>query len=110
MTLPMIPVGSKALPLAVPAAAVQLGPQGPYVFVIKDGGVAELRPIDIKRTQNLEAVIGKGLAAGEQVVVDGQLRLVNGAAVATRPAQGEAPSAAPPPAAPTPPKPSTPRG
>ncbi len=37
--------------LSVPAAAVQLGPQGPYIFVIKDGSVAEVRPISIKRTQ-----------------------------------------------------------
>ena len=35
----------------------------------------------IKRTQGGESVIGKGLEGGEQVVVDGQLRLVNGAAV-----------------------------
>ena len=55
-------------------------------------------------------IAGKGLTAGEQVVVDGQLRLVNGAAVATRPSHGEAPAAAAPPAAPTLPKPSTPRG
>src|SRR6185369_10900901 len=69
--------------LSVPSAAVQLGPQGPYVFVVKDN-VAELRPIEIKRTQQGETIVGKGLRAGETVVVDGQLRLVNGAAVAPR--------------------------
>jgi multidrug efflux system membrane fusion protein len=77
--------------LALPAAAVQLGPQGPYLFVVKDGSTVELRPIEIKRTQNLEAVIGKGLQPGEQVVIDGQLRLVNGASVAVREPQNEAP-------------------
>ncbi len=66
--------------IAVPAPAIQLGPQGPYLFVVKDS-VAELRNVVIKRTQNGESVIGKGLEAGEQVVVDGQLRLVNGANV-----------------------------
>jgi multidrug efflux system membrane fusion protein len=70
--------------LSVPAAAVQLGAQGPYVFVVKDG-TAELRQVVVKRTQNGESVIGRGLEAGESVVVDGQLRLVNGAAVAVRP-------------------------
>jgi membrane fusion protein, multidrug efflux system len=90
--------------LAVPSAAVQLGPQGAYVFVIKDGNTAEVRPIEVKRTQNGESVIGVGLKAGESVVVDGQLRLVNGAAVSTRPAQGEAPPVAPA----TPPKPPVP--
>ncbi len=83
--------------IAVPAPAIQLGPQGPYLFVVKDG-VAELRNVVIKRTQNGESVIGKGLDAGEQVVVDGQLRLVNGANVAIRPATPEQPAtaAAPP--------------
>jgi multidrug efflux system membrane fusion protein len=36
-------------------------------------------------------VIGSGLKPGEQIVVDGQLRLVNGAQVTTRPAQNDAP-------------------
>lgn len=74
--------------LSVPAAAVQLGPQGPYVFVVKDGAV-ELRQVVVKRTQNGESVIGKGLEAGESVVIDGQLRLVNGATVSVRPPQVE---------------------
>jgi multidrug efflux system membrane fusion protein len=84
--------------LALPAAAVQLGPQGPYVFVIKDGNTAEVRPVVISRTQYGESVIASGLKAGEQVVVDGQLRLVNGATVAVRPpAQAEPPKPAAPP-------------
>ena len=50
--------------ISVPAAAVQLGPQGAYVFVVKDG-VAEVRPVVIKRTQDGESVIGSGLDDGE---------------------------------------------
>lgn len=73
--------------ISVTAAAVQLGPQGPYLFVVKDG-VAEVRPVVIKRTQSGESVIGSGLADGESVVVDGQLRLVNGAPVTIRPPTG----------------------
>jgi multidrug efflux system membrane fusion protein len=92
--------------LSVPAAAVQLGTQGPYVFVIKDGNTAEVRPITIKRTQYGESVVGSGLKAGESVVIDGQLRLVNGASVAVR--QPEV--AKPPPASNEPPKPAPPRG
>ena len=87
-----IVLGIEANALAVPAAAVQLGPQGPYVFVIKDGSVAELRSIVVARTQGGESVVARGLKAGEQVVVDGQLRLVNGASVAVRaPAEAEPP-------------------
>jgi multidrug efflux system membrane fusion protein len=84
--------------VAVPSAAVQLGPQGPYIFAVKDGH-AELRPIVIKRHQGGEAVVGKGVAAGDQIVVDGQLRLVNGAPVMIRapsPPAGQ-PAGTPPP-------------
>jgi len=83
--------------LSVPAAAVQLGPQGPYVFVIKDGNVAELRQVNVSRTQGGETVVSSGVNAGEQVVVEGHLRLVNGAPVASKPIQNEAPKPAAPP-------------
>ena len=86
-------LGVEADAISVPAPAVQLGAQGPYVFVIKDGKVAEVRPIQLKRTQGGESVVGGGLAAGESVVIDGQLRLVNGAPAAPKPAD---PPATPP--------------
>jgi len=79
-----IVLGIESDALSVPASAVQLGSQGPFVFVIKDA-VAELRPVVVKRTQDGRAVIGKGVESGEQVVVDGQLRLVQGASVTIRP-------------------------
>ncbi len=65
-----------------PAAAVQTGQQGQYVFVVKrrpDGRAAAGagRPA----WTSDEAVIAEGLAAGETVVTDGQLRLVPGAAI-----------------------------
>jgi multidrug efflux system membrane fusion protein len=92
-----IVLGIETEAISVPAGAVQLGPQGPFVFVVKDG-VAELRQITVKRTQEGYAVIGKGVESGEQVVVDGQLRLVNGATVAIRPPTPEParPAPAPP--------------
>jgi multidrug efflux system membrane fusion protein len=86
-----IVLGVEPNALAVPTAAVQLGPQGPFVFVIKDGNVAELRNVNISHTQAGETVVNGGLKAGEQIVVDGHLRLVTGAPVAIRPAQNEAP-------------------
>lgn len=89
-------LGTEPEALSVPAPAVQLGPQGPYIFVIKNASVAEVRPISIKRTQGGESVVGTGLKAGEQVVTDGQLRLVNGAAVVVKPAENEAPKLATP--------------
>jgi membrane fusion protein, multidrug efflux system len=68
---------------------MQLGPKGHYVFVVKDDSIAELRQIEVKRTQGGESVVGNGLGAGETVVVDGQLRLVDGAPVAVRPPRSE---------------------
>lgn len=70
--------------VAVPGAAIQLGQSGPYVFVVKDGTSAELRQVTVARTAGDDAVISQGLSAGEKVVVDGQLRLVDGAKVSIK--------------------------
>ena len=89
-------LGVEPSAISVPAQAIQLGTQGPYVFVVKDG-VAEVRPVTIKRTQGGESVIGKGVENGESIVIDGQLRLVDGAAVTVKSAATEAgPPATPP--------------
>src|SRR5471032_1594773 len=89
-------LGVEPQALSVPAAAVQLGAQGPYVFAIKDGKTAEVRPVTVKRTQGGESVIGSGLNTGDSVVIDGQLRLVNGAPVSVKQAPAEAPKPTPP--------------
>jgi multidrug efflux system membrane fusion protein len=65
--------------LVVPPAAVQVGQDGKFVFVIKPDMTAEARPVTVSRTVDGKAVIAKGLAAGERVVIDGQLRLTDGA-------------------------------
>jgi membrane fusion protein, multidrug efflux system len=67
--------------LVVPAQAVQPGQQGSYVFVVKPDLTVENRPVTVGRVEGSNAVIAKGLAAGERVVTDGQLRLVPGARV-----------------------------
>jgi membrane fusion protein, multidrug efflux system len=67
--------------LVVPAQAVQMGQTGSYVFVIKGDNTVETREVTLDRTIGEEAIIAKGLSAGEHVVVDGQLRLVNGSRV-----------------------------
>jgi len=68
----------------VPSAAVQTGQNGLYVFVIKPDLTAEVRPVTVARTQGNVSVIGSGLAVGERVVLEGQLRLANGTRVAPR--------------------------
>ena len=77
--------------ITVPARAVQEGPNGNYVFVIKPDQTAELRPVEVLRTEQGVTQIGRGLAAGESVVVDGQYRLEPGTPVAVRPEQGATP-------------------
>jgi len=65
----------------VPAQTVQNGPNGPYVYIIKPDDTVERRAVDVAATQDGIAVVSKGLSAGEQVVVDGQYRLTNGARI-----------------------------
>jgi membrane fusion protein, multidrug efflux system len=76
--------------IVAPAAAVQTGQQGAYVFVVKPDSTVETRPVIVARNQGNDAIISKGLKAGEKVVTDGQPRLVPGAAVEVRqpPARG----------------------
>ncbi len=71
--------------LIVPPAAIQVGQNGSYVFVIKDDNVAETRPVTVDRTVAGQVVIAKGLSAGEKVAVDGLLRLTDGARVQIAP-------------------------
>jgi multidrug efflux system membrane fusion protein len=68
--------------LTVPLTAVQQGPQGAYVYVIKAGdGTVETRLVTIVQSRNNQVLIGKGLAAGETVVTAGQYRLTAGTRV-----------------------------
>jgi membrane fusion protein, multidrug efflux system len=61
--------------LTVPLDAVQQGPQGQYVFVVGTDHKVAMQPISVRETLNGEALIDKGLSAGETVVVRGQYRL-----------------------------------
>jgi multidrug efflux system membrane fusion protein len=66
-----------------PAVAVQQGQKGPYVYVAQDGK-AELRNVKTGVSSGDRIEIVDGLAKGEQVVIDGQLRLTNGSAIAVK--------------------------
>ena len=67
--------------LTVPAAVVQQGPNGSYAYVIKPDNTVEIRPITVAQTSEGQALIDSGLAANEDVVVDGQYKLRPGAHV-----------------------------
>jgi len=64
-----------------PSQAVQRGQQGQYVFVVKQDGTVESRPVVVATQDERQAVIEKGLVPGEVVVTDGQLRLAPGSRV-----------------------------
>jgi multidrug efflux system membrane fusion protein len=89
--------------VVVPSQAVQTGQQGAYAFVVDAAGVATVRPLTTGAAVGGRTVVVKGLAAGETVVTDGQLRLTPGATV-VRKTGLSSPSAAGA-AAPTPEKP-----
>src|SRR6266566_3746414 len=67
--------------LVVPSQAVMTGQQGTYVFVLNQDGTARSQPVTVERPAGAYAVIAQGVRPGEEVVTDGQVRLVNGAPV-----------------------------
>jgi multidrug efflux system membrane fusion protein len=68
--------------IVVPATAVQNGPNGQYVFVVKPDKSVELRDVKVARSESDIAVIASGLKPGETVVTVGQLRLAPGTKIA----------------------------
>jgi multidrug efflux system membrane fusion protein len=82
--------------VTIPPVAVQRGPDGFYVWVIKPDNTVEQRPIDARIVNDDIAVAAKGLGVNERVVVNGQSRLDAGSRVTIKPsptAPGEPPSA-----------------
>jgi membrane fusion protein, multidrug efflux system len=70
--------------LTIPAAAIQRGPQGTFVYAVKPDQTVEARPVVVALTQNNVTSISSGLTAGDTVVVDGQDKLQGGAKVQPR--------------------------
>jgi multidrug efflux system membrane fusion protein len=68
----------------VPAAAVQRGTQGAFVYVVKADGTAAVRPVKVGTEQGDDVSIETGLAPGELVVVEGTDRLRDGSRVDAR--------------------------
>ncbi|MDR3384721.1 efflux RND transporter periplasmic adaptor subunit [Cupriavidus basilensis] len=94
-------LGERDQALTIPAAAVQRGQSGTYVYVVQADHTVASRAIEVAETQDAKAVVAKGLAVDERVVVDGQYKLkpgtrVNETAAATTIADaGAAPASAP---------------
>jgi membrane fusion protein, multidrug efflux system len=65
----------------IPSEATQISQKGPFVYVVKSDQTAELRVITLGQRQGGNVVVTNGLAAGENVVLTGQLTVVPGAKV-----------------------------
>jgi multidrug efflux system membrane fusion protein len=76
--------------LTVPSMAVQHGPSGLFVFLVKPDSVVARQPVTVINDNGQVAVITQGLSDKDEVVVQGQSRLQDGTRVAPRPAQPQA--------------------
>jgi len=72
----------------VPSVAVQRGPQGTFVYVVRPDKTVEARPVTVALTQFNQSAIASGLQPGDIVVTDGQDKLQNGAKVEARTRSG----------------------
>jgi len=69
--------------MIVPAAAIQRGPQGTYVYVVSDGTTVNIRPVSIAQATGNNVGVSSGLNPGDVVVIDGQDKLQDGSKVTT---------------------------
>lgn len=83
-------LGMQTGAVVIPTAAVQPGQNGDVVFVIRPDDTVEPRAVTIARQLGGRAVVAGGVAAGERIVIDGQLRLSPGARVRLKPPVGSA--------------------
>src|SRR5262245_32941090 len=65
----------------IPAVAIQSSQRGPFVFVAKPDQRAEMRMIQVIAIEGDRAALRTGVKEGERVIVEGQMRLVDGARV-----------------------------
>jgi multidrug efflux system membrane fusion protein len=85
----VLTLGTANQAIVVPSQAVQVGQDKSFVYVVKADGTADMRTVKAGTTIDSMTVIEDGLKPGEQVVTDGQLRIVPGAKVQVKtPGQG----------------------
>jgi membrane fusion protein, multidrug efflux system len=75
----------------IPTVAIQSGQQGPFVFIAKPDGQAEMRRIELVGNEGARAALMSGVNDGERVVVEGQMRLVDGTRIAEAGPDGRRP-------------------
>ncbi len=68
--------------VTIPTGAVQRGPNGTFVYVVKDDSTASMRPIVVQKQDETQTVVKSGVSAGDRVVTTGFVRLTDGSKVA----------------------------
>lgn len=72
--------------VTVPAAAINQGPKGSFVYVVGADSKVKAQPVAVSANQDGMAIVRSGLSGGETIVTDGQMSLDAGTKVAARPA------------------------
>jgi len=67
--------------VVVPTAAIQRGPSGAFVYVVKDDATVTVRRVTLAQQDDVRAVVATGLQVGERVVTTGFARLTEGTQV-----------------------------
>ena len=67
--------------VVVPAATIQRGSQGSFVYVVRDNQTAEMRPVTLKNTEGNDVALASGLQPGEIVILEGMDKVQDGARV-----------------------------
>lgn len=75
-------IGALKNAVVVPTEAIQHGPNGLFVYVVDDKNRAAMRPVTVTHQDIQQAVVDKGVSAGDRVVTVGQYVLQPGAPVA----------------------------
>jgi multidrug efflux system membrane fusion protein len=83
-----IDLGVRPHTVMVPTVAIQSGQHGPFLFVATEDGKAQLREVKLVASQADRTALAGGVKAGERVIVEGQMRLVDGSPIRIAPAQG----------------------
>ena len=81
--------------VVIPTGAVQRGPNGTFVYVVKDDNTAAMRPIVVQKQDETQTVVKSGVEPHERVVTTGFVRLTDGSKVSIGDAP-VAPAATPP--------------
>jgi membrane fusion protein, multidrug efflux system len=74
----------------VPTGAVQRGPNGTFVYVVKDDNTAVVRPIVVQKQDETQTVVKSGIDANERVITTGFVRLTDGSKISVGSAGGAA--------------------